>query len=122
MNSLGKIADIFIMILVMFIFPVTWALTRSSIQSGEELAIIARDFMERTDSCKYLDAAFLELCCGKIGNRGDYHAQVTTIRRADGFNERVFNESLEELDSGDVVILRISDRKSTVCSYIKVIT
>ena len=122
MNSFGKIADIFIMIMVMFIFPVSWTLTRTSIQSGEGLWGIAQEFMERTDSCKYLDTGYTELIGGKVRDCGDYVTKISIVRRSDGCVEAVFNDGFTELNSGDIVILKISDRYSTVCSYIKVIT
>ena len=106
----------------MFIFPVTWALSRSSGQAAEGLEIIAQEFLERTDSCKYIDAGYTELICGRVGELGDYHTGISIIRRSDGYIETVPEKGFTELNSGDIIILRISDRYSTVCSYIKVIT
>ena len=132
MDSLGKILDILILIIVMFIFPVRWALSITDEVSEEAVRTIADRFMDEADEKKAIDWA----ACSKLDSRlrvltKSFRADISVRRKISGqkmdggrmeagffdndipmtdITEEMEAYGLFSLSSGDILNIKIFDK------------
>ncbi|MBR4343482.1 MAG: hypothetical protein IKP88_12410 [Lachnospiraceae bacterium] len=121
MDYLGKLCDTFILIAVLFIFPISWALCRSMNGAEAKIADTTAEYMEQIDSKGYIEKSDLEKFRRKIGSLGEYFVDISILKRNSDIVELWdFSENIGLMHT-DTLILKISDRESTVYSAMRVI-
>ena len=141
MNALGKLADVLIFIVVLFIFPVTWALLESKNASvmgtyrtaDEFISKIEREEEISFDSLKWLEERLKNIQGIKFGLyvlRDSYGTLMTENGKTDVEYSRqviVYDEIMQEIyENGhfilmprDTVFLEIQDRFSVLYTSLK---
>ena len=121
MDYLGKIADVFVMITVLFIFPVLWGLAGSQNAAEMKLKDVSAEFMENIDREGCIRSYNVEQLIWKTERLGTYFVNIT-IRRRNSLIMGIQDLSEEiELNYTDTVLLEISDRTGPVYSVLRVI-
>ena len=121
MELLGKMTDIFIMIIVLFIFPVLWGLSLSKDIGETALAKAAGEFMESVDEDGYIGEKHMALLNNYLTGEGGYSAEISVIRKGEG---QVMTNELytgSELYPYDLVFIKIFDHTGIVCSAVRCI-
>ena len=121
MDLLGKMTDIFIMIAVLFIFPVLWGLSLSKDIGETGLEKAAGEFMESVDEDGYIGEKHMALLNNYLTGEGGYSVEISVIRKGEG--QVMTNEFYtgSELYPFDIVVLKISDITGIVCSAVRCI-
>ena len=121
MELLGKMTDVFIMIIVLFIFPVMWGLSLSKDIGETGLAKAAGEFMESIDEDGYIGDKHMALLNGYLTGEGGYSAEISVIRKGEGRLIQIEPNAEPELYPYDTVFLKISDNMGAVCSAVRCI-
>ena len=121
MELLGKMTDVFVMMVVLFIFPVLWGLSLSKDISETGFGKAAGEFMESVDEDGFIGEKHMALLNNYLTGEGGYSAEISVIRKGKGLLMPDEMGKGTELYPYDVVILRISDHMGTVCSAVRYI-
>ena len=123
MDSLGKIADIFILIIILFIFPVRWAILQSENLSETGLTEAAEFFLDRIDIDDHISADHIVALNRKMFSYGNYFSDIEVLRSN---GERLKADYISEnnlfLFPSDIVCLKIYDRGGLAFSFIRMVT
>lgn len=82
MDSLGKVFDIFILIIVLFILPVNWAMARSQQSGREAIGVIAEDFLAASEETGEINFGNLTEFDNRLKSlMGNYSTEISVKRR-----------------------------------------
>ena len=123
MDSLGKIADIFLLIVILFFFPIQWAVFQTENISESGLTKAAEFFLDRVDYDNVISDEHIILLNRKMVSYGNYFADIEVIR-SDGDYVKIdyTSENSLILYPEDTVCLKIYDRYGLVFSFIRMVT
>ena len=81
MDSLGKVFDIFIMIIMFFVIPVNWAMSRTDQAGVYTIDGIIEDYLYKTGACGKIDYNLLDELDYKLGMISGRFSVELSIRR-----------------------------------------
>ncbi|MBR4780912.1 MAG: hypothetical protein IK014_06100 [Lachnospiraceae bacterium] len=120
MDAMGKLFDILIFITVLFMVPVSWAVTASGNMSADAAVMEADNFMAVTEKEESISEAALRKLNESIGGSGGFRLSINVKR--DAGKLITMEEIMDEIDAMgefrllpfDTVILNIYDRDSVL--------
>ncbi len=143
MDSLGKLADIFLLIVVLFVFPVTWTVNRSELIAEEKIPEYMDSFICDSEKTKFITKERYENLIGVLDIYMKHYNIKFSVKR--GVAESYMNEGekslieyereigmdeiLKDMDDGgfrlyqgDMLEVHVFDRDGPVISKVKSIT
>ena len=120
MDAMGKLFDILIFITVLFMVPVSWAVTASGNMSADAAFMEADNFMAVTEKEESISEAALRKLNENIRGSGGFRLSINVKRNAGKLI--TMEEIMDEIDAMgefrllpfDTVILNIYDRDSVL--------
>ena len=120
MDAMGKLFDILIFITVLFMVPVSWAVTASGNMSADAAFMEADNFMAVTEKEESISEAALRKLNENIMGSGGFRLSINVKR--DAGKLITMEEIMDEIDAMgefrllpfDTVILNIYDRDSVL--------
>ena len=143
MDSLGKLADIFLLIVVLFVFPVTWTVNRSELIAEEKIPEYMDSFICDSEKTKLITKERYENLIGVLDIYMKHYNIEFSVERcvAESYmnegekslieyeREIGMDEILKDMDGGgfrlyqgDRLEVHVFDRDGPVISKVKSIT
>lgn len=124
MDSLGKLTDMLIAVLLLFFVPVMWGEENMKYVTDRSSAMNCREFLTNICEKGYLGVASYEAFTGKLPTEGGgFEIDISHVKNdetGEAFYtseilDKVYSEGGYEFENGDEVTVRIHNREVFYC-------